>query len=91
MPTKKIKLELSFRKKDQSNLLGILSIVFGVVGLFLFGLVFGTVGLICGIIGRKKDENKTLSLIGIIFSSISLFLSILVFFGLIAFFSMLNI
>ena len=39
MPTKKIKLELSFRKKDQSNLLGILSIVFGVVGLFVFGLV----------------------------------------------------
>ena len=79
------------KKIDKSNLFGILSIVFGVVGLFVFGLLFGTIGLVCGIMGRTKDENKTLSLIGIIFSSISLFLSILVFFGLIAFFSMLNI
>ena len=76
-------------EKDQSNLLGILSIAFGIAGLFIFGFIFGLAGLICGIVGRKKDENITLSLIGIIHSSISIFLYVLVFFGLIAFFSML--
>ena len=76
-------------KNDKSNVLGILSIVFGSVGLIIFGFIFGIVGLICGIIGHKKDENKTLSIIGIILSSISFFLSLFVFFGVIAFFSFL--
>ena len=78
-------------KKDKSNILGILSIVFGSVGLIVFGFLFGIVGLICGIIGHKKEENQTLSIIGIILSSISLFLSILVFFGIIAFFSFFSL
>jgi|TARA_B110000114_G_C14869037_1_gene308043 hypothetical protein len=78
-------------KKDKSNILGILSIVFGSVGLIVFGFVFGIAGLICGIIGYKKEENQTLSIIGIILSSISLFLSILVLFGIIAFFSLLGL
>ena len=74
----------------KSNLFGILSIVFGVVGLFVFGLLFGTIGLVCGIMGRTKDENKTLSLIGIIISSIAVFLYLLVVFGLLSFFGMFN-
>lgn len=78
-------------KKDKSNILGILSIVFGSVGLIVFGFLFGVVGLICGIIGHKKEENQTLSIIGIILSSISLFLSILIFFGIIAFFSFFSL
>ena len=78
------------KKIDKSNLFGILSIVFGVVGLFVFGLLFGTIGLVCGIMGRTKDENKTLSLIGIIISSIAVFLSLLFVFGLLSFFGMFN-
>ena len=78
-------------KKDKLNILGILSIVFGSVGLIVFGFLFGVVGLICGIIGHKKEENQTLSIIGIILSSISLFLSILIFFGIIAFFSFFSL
>ena len=78
------------KKIDKSNLFGIQSIVFGVVGLFVFGLLFGTIGLVCGIMGRTKDENKTLSLIGIIISSIAVFLSLLVVFGLLSFFGMFN-
>ena len=78
------------KKIDKSNLFGILSIVFGVVGLFVFGLLFGTIGLVCGIMGGTKDENKTLSLIGIIISSIAVFLSLLVVFGLLSFFGMFN-
>ena len=74
-------------KKDKSNILGILSIIFGSIGLIIFGFIFGIAGLVCGIIGYKKDENQTLSTIGIVLSTISIFLSIFVFFGIIAFFS----
>ena len=84
-----MKKKRSNSKNDKSNVLGILSIVFGSVGLIIFGFIFGIAGLVCGIIGRKKDENKTLSIIGIVLSSISIFLSIFIFFGVIAFFSFL--
>lgn len=72
--------------KDESNILGILSIVFGVIGIFVFGLLFGTIGLVCGIIGRGKDENKTLALIGIILSAVAILFSVLAVFGLFAIF-----
>ena len=84
-----MKKKRSNLKNDKSNVLGILSIVFGSVGLIIFGIIFGVAGLVCGIIGRKKDENKTLSIIGIILSSISIFLSLLTLIGVIAFFSFL--
>ena len=71
-------------KSNKSNVLGILSVVFGAIGIFFFGLLFGTAGLICGIIGRGKDENKTLSLIGIILSAVAMLLSMLTIFGIFA-------
>ncbi len=74
-------------KKDKSNVLGIISVVLGIIGIFFWGLLFGTIGLVCGIIGRSKDENKTLSTIGIIVSALAIISSILVMFGLFALFS----
>ena len=75
------------KHKDSSNVLGIISIVLGIIGIFFWGLLFGTIGLVCGIIGRSKDENKTLSTIGIILSAFAIITSILVMFGLVALFS----
>jgi len=74
-------------KKDSSNTLGIISIVLGVIGIFFWGLLFGTIGIVCGLIGRGKDENKTLSTIGIILSAFAIITSVLVMLGLIALFS----
>ena len=74
-------------KKDKSNVLGIISVVLGIIGIFFWGLLFGTIGLVCGIIGRSKDENKTLSTIGIIVSALEIIISILLMFGLFALFS----
>jgi len=74
-------------KKDPSNVLGIISIILGIIGIFFWGLLFGTIGLVCGIIGRGKEENKTLSTIGIVLSAFAIFTSILVVFGIIALFS----
>jgi Na+-driven multidrug efflux pump len=73
--------------KDTSNALGIISIVLGIIGIFFWGLLFGTIGLVCGIIGKGKDENKSISTIGIILSVIAILSSILVMFGLVALFS----
>ena len=81
-----MKKKRSNSKNDKSNVLGILSIVFGSVGLIIFGFIFGIVGLACGIIGHKKDENKTLSIIGIILSSISFFSFSICFFWSYSFF-----
>lgn len=75
------------KKKDNSNVLGIISVVLGIIGIFFWGLLFGTIGLVCGIIGRSKDENKTLSTIGIILSVLAIISSLLVMFGLFALFS----
>jgi hypothetical protein len=74
-------------KKDSSNTLGIISIVLGIIGIFFWGLLFGTIGIVCGLIGRNKDENKTLSTIGIILSAFAILTSILVMVGLVALFS----
>ena len=75
------------KKKDTSNTLGIISIVLGIIGIFFWGLLFGTIGLVCGIIGRGKDENKTLSTVGIVLSVLALLTSVLVMLGLVALFS----
>ena len=32
--------------KDSSNTLGIISIVLGIIGIFFWGLLFGTIGLV---------------------------------------------
>ena len=81
MPKKKL------NTKESSNALGIISIVLGIIGIFFWGLLFGTIGLVCGIIGRGKDENKSISTIGIILSVIAILSSVLVMFGLVALFS----
>ena len=75
------------QKKDSSNVLGIISIVLGIIGIFFWGLLFGTIGLICGIIGKGKEENKTLSIIGIVLSVFAILTSVLVLFGIVALFS----
>jgi len=49
--------------------------------------LFGTIGIVCGLIGKNKDENKTLSTIGIILSAFAILTSILVMVGLVALFS----
>ena len=84
---KKPKTKKTTKAKDNSNALGIISIVLGIIGIFFWGLLFGTIGLVCGIIGRGKDENKSISTIGIILSVIAILSSVLVMFGLIALFT----
>jgi hypothetical protein len=86
--------ELSKKNKkknnnNKGNLLGILSIVFGILGLlnFGFGFLFGVFGITCGFLGMSRDENGTVSIIGTILSFISIILSMLIYFGFKSLFS----
>ncbi len=86
--------ELSKKNKkknnnNKGNLLGILSIVFGILGLlnFGFGFLFGVFGIACGFLGMSRDENGTVSIIGTILSFISIILSMLIYFGFKSLFS----
>lgn len=50
-----------------SNALGIISIVTGMVGFFVFGFILGTISAITGFIGWKKsDLAKAGAIIGVI-------------------------
>lgn len=46
--------------------LGILSIILAIVGFFIFGLLFGLLAVIVGIIGLTKKNDEVLCIIGIV-------------------------
>ena len=55
---------------------GILSIIFGIIGIlggaFLLGIIFGPLAILFGLIGLAKDDNKALPAIGLILGIIAL-------------------
>ena len=60
-------------KVKQSNVLGILSIVFGVLSLIPFlGIVFAITAIVLGIIFVRKNDNKVLGIIGLVIGIIGL-------------------
>lgn len=59
-------------KENSTPIFGILSLIFGVIGLIIFPYIFGTIGLILGIIGINKEENKVLSIIGLCLAGINI-------------------
>jgi len=63
-----------------SNIFGIFSLIFGILGFLVAPLIFGILALIFGLIGLGHDENKTIATIGLILGIIVL---VLVFTGFI--------
>lgn len=49
-----------------SNTHGALATVFGVCGLCCFGIIFGPIAIIIGLLGLSRDDSKALSTVGII-------------------------
>jgi len=49
-----------------SNTFGYFAIGFGVIGLFIFGIIFGIIAIILGAIGSNQDENTSMASIGLI-------------------------
>ena len=59
------------QKKEESSTLGIISIICGLIGVFMAGFILGLIGLILGVIAWRKKETKTLYIIGITTSIIA--------------------
>ena len=62
---------------DNSNTLGILSIVFSSVSLFCCSFIFGAVGIILGIVATTKNKKSPLGWIGIGIGVVSIILAII--------------
>lgn len=45
---------------------GILGLVFGLIGLFIFWYIFGPLAIIFGAIGIAKDDSKGLGIAGLV-------------------------
>ena len=59
------------KKKEESSTLGIISIICGLIGIFMAGFILGLIGLILGVIAWRKKETKVLYIIGITTSIIA--------------------
>ena len=59
------------KKKEESSTLGIISIICGLIGIFMAGFILGLIGLILGVIAWRKRETKVLYIIGITTSIIA--------------------
>lgn len=64
------------REKDNSTTMGVLSLVFGLVSLFVCPYILGAAGVGCGIAGLSKKKGSKLCLAGLIVSIIALLINI---------------
>ena len=70
---------------QQSNGLGIASLILGVLSITIFGILTGIPAIITGAMGIKNPASKSMSIAGIITGAISIVFTVLVvlFFGFI--------
>jgi hypothetical protein len=58
------------------KIFGILSIIFGIIGILggmvFLGMIFGPLAIIFGLIGLWKDDSKALSILGILLGIIAI-------------------
>ena len=54
------------------NTKGIIAVVCGIIGLIIFGIIFGIIAIILGVMGRKSDDNPTIATIGIVLGIIDI-------------------
>ena len=59
------------QKKEESYTLSIISIICGLIGIFMTGFILRLIGLILEVIAWRKKENKVLYIIGITTSAIA--------------------
>jgi hypothetical protein len=72
----KLKLEGISKMKQENNdnnvVFGVMSIVFDIIGFFILGIVFESLGFAFGAIGLGMNKKDTVSLIGMIIGVIGL-------------------
>ncbi len=62
-----------------SNTAGIIAVIFGILGLFVFGFIFGTIAIVIGVVGIIADENKSAAIVGLILGFLDVVLLLLLF------------
>lgn len=50
--------------KKKTPTFGLLSVIFGVVGLIVFGIIFGLVAIICGALAVAKEQEQRAVVLG---------------------------
>lgn len=60
--------------KNSNEAFGIISIVFGIIGFFIFGIAFGIIAIICGLL---SGEHNNAGFIGIILGIIDIILTLI--------------
>lgn len=63
-------------QKDNSTTMGVLSIVFSALSLFICPYIFGAVGVVLGIVGVSKKKNSVVSWIGLVLGIVALIINI---------------
>jgi len=66
---------LSFPRTKKSNLLGILSLVFGVIGIFWWTVVMGIIAIILGIVQLARHRSR-LAIVGFVLGIIDILLAV---------------
>lgn len=56
----------------ESKTMGIISLISGIIGLFMLAIVFGPIALITGFIGISNGEPKGMNIAGIVLGIIDL-------------------
>lgn len=67
--------EIKHRPENKTTF-GVLSLVFGILSIFILGFLFAPTALILGIIGLTKGHSTTLCVLGIIFAAFGMLTSV---------------
>lgn len=77
--------EITKVEKQVVNEYGFWSVIFGILGLFVVPVIFGTTGIVLGILGVVRNKKDIKSICGIVLSAIGIIFWILWAFSLISF------
>jgi hypothetical protein len=63
---------IKFQKRPDNYGYGIVALICGILGFFLYFWLFGIIAIICGAVGQKKDATKGLATAGLVLGILNL-------------------
>lgn len=58
-----VKKEITVEEEQEKNNLGIVSLVTGIISLFVFGVILGIIAIVTSIMAQPKDGKSTAGLV----------------------------
>lgn len=62
---------------EKVRYVGLIATIIGIIGLFVFPIIFGIIALIIGAIGLYMDKSKILAIIGVILGIVCIVIFVL--------------